>query len=107
MRELLQDCQRRETWYEWDLEEIDEYGDVIDHHHADKLSEFPLDFDPESYVLVLVRDSGCEADGLDDRQWAYTALDDNLDWILPSHFDGGNLVPKKYHAELARWQKAK
>ena len=64
--------------YEWDIEEIDEHGDIIDHHHRDKLSEFfecvADDFAAalkrEGYQLVLVRDT-LDSDGaVDLRSWA-------------------------------------
>ena len=115
MRKRLHPDFRRQTAYEWDFEEIDEHGDIVDHNHTDRLdSGHPFDLDDieietdveDRINLVLIRDSGTEADGIDDRQWAYTIKTAD-GWMLPSHFDGGNVVPKKYHAELARWQAAK
>jgi hypothetical protein len=41
--------------------------------------------------------SGTEVDGLEDDQYAYVK-----NGRLPEHFDGGNIVPKKYHAQLAK-----
>lgn len=110
MSKLLQAGQRRLTAYEWDFEEVDRYGDILDHNHSDTLVKcyFSTDFDPEVYELVLIRDSGCENDGMDDRQWAYAAYNDcSGQWELPKNFNGGNVVPQKYHRELKHWQSCK
>ena len=31
---------RLETYYEWDIEYVDEHGEIQDHDHADCLSEY-------------------------------------------------------------------
>jgi len=96
--------------YEWDIEEIDEHGDINDHHHRDKLSEFfELGFADdfaaalkgEGYQLVLVRDT-LDSDGaVDLRSWAYVE-----DGKLPV-FSGDGFgrcaakVPQRFHRELA------
>jgi len=74
--------------YEWDIETVDEYGDIIDHYHASDLQELAIFLEREEpqagieYRLVLVRDQ-CRADGMDlDRTWAYLTDECNL----PSHF---------------------
>jgi hypothetical protein len=54
--------------YEWDVETIDEYGDIVDHDHNDRLTASHLEVE-EPNKLVLVRDN-YKADGLD-RSWAY------------------------------------
>jgi hypothetical protein len=103
-REKLQPCQRKRTAYEWDLEEFDSYGDVVNHHHSDSLLEIGApDFNRSRYALVLVRDSGSEADGLQDRQWAYTEPH-NGQLILPLEFDGGAKIPVRFNRELRDWQ---
>jgi hypothetical protein len=105
-REKLQDYQRTKTVYEWDFEVTDKYGDVIDHNHMDHLPvKTNLTGEKNNKGdLVLIRDSGTDADGLQDRQWAYTEHDDAGYLQLPSHFDGGYKVPSRYHTELKRWQ---
>lgn len=80
--------------YEWDIETIDEYGDVLDHDHSDKRPTRPLEANEK---LCLVRDTGNDLDGLLDRQWAYVDARGNL----PSHFSmscqqQGARVPKRF-----------
>lgn len=87
--------------YEWDFEEIDEDGDVIDHNHADKLTDYvPTD---DTMILVLVRDVGNDRDGLVDRSWAYVKFKH-----LPEYFtdtDGARVakVPEKFKIELKKY----
>ena len=56
-----------ETIYEWDIETVDEHGDIQDHHHHDTLfSLLPTlrrweSTDGERYEVVLVRDVGSDA----------------------------------------------
>ena len=102
--------------YEWDIEEIDEHGDIIDHHHRDKLSEFfecgfADDFAAalkrEGYLLVLVRDMLDRNGDVDLRSWAYVK-----DGKLPvfSHDAWGRYVakvPQRFHRELAAALKKK
>lgn len=85
--------------YEWDVEEIDSDGDIIDHNHADKLSSYK-EIDG---VLVLVRDVGNSRDGVIDRSWAYV-----LGKKLPEYFTDTDeakvaKVPQKFHDELAKY----
>ena len=89
---------RNRVDYEWDIETVDEYDDIQDHHHSDvcfDLIKYPL---KESERLVLVRDVGNDDDGLQDRQWAYVDASG-----LPDFFDGGAKVPKRFHKELAKY----
>ena len=102
------------TSYEWDIETTDEHGDITDHNHRDKLREFggsdfplgPLE------VLVLVRDVWGPASDeareemgdadlldLDQRSWAYITQPTGK---LPEAFDSGEIVPERFHKELAR-----
>ena len=87
------------TIYEWDYETWDENGDILDHDHADKLSEFSDS--RKTAHLVLVRDSGNDIDGLTDRVWAYVS-----GGKLPEYFtDELNnptqyKVPQRFHKEL-------
>jgi hypothetical protein len=92
--------------YEWDWEEVhiieeEDVCDVIDHNHSTKLEDKPNEGD--DYQLCLVRDSFCPIDGdlkLGGRSWAY--LDD--DGNLPSHFDGGHKIPKRFQKEFNKWK---
>lgn len=87
--------------YEWDYETTDDDGDIIDHNHADKLSDFSESDKTET--LVLIRDEGNADAGLTGRLWAYV-----IDGKLPEFFttaDGaktGYKVPIKYRKELFR-----
>lgn len=92
--------------YEWDVEECDRYGDVADHYHENKLASHKGM--PSCtlngglwFRLVLVRDE-CENDqgyvNVLDRTWAYVTKDGQL----PTHTDGGERVPQKYHKEFEK-----
>lgn len=105
MRELLQECQRTKTYYEWVLESIDQYGDIIDTQAFDTVQELwqhrnlgEPDSDHDTWDWGLRRMSGSEADGMTDDQYAYT-----VNGELPEYFDGGNKVPVRYHRKLARF----
>jgi hypothetical protein len=94
------------TTYEWDIELVDEHGDILAHHHSDKCPGIPADdYDDEGLVpaLVLVRDRWDEG-GLTERWWAYVE-----DGKLPERFadaygNEGPSVPKRFHAELQQSQ---
>ena len=91
------DDRNTSTVYEWDWEEIDEGGDISEHHHGDTIPERP---DGPS-ELVLVRDVWLRADGdLMNRQHAYVE-----DGALPATFPNDKRVPKRFHAELAKYLK--
>ena len=90
--------------YEWDVETItlDEYEDILDHHHSDRLRDLPaLERDQR---LVLVRDFGNEEEGLIDRLWAYVDPESKM---LPKMFANemgnptGVKVPQRFHREIA------
>ena len=106
MREILQDCQRISTHYEWVAEIIDIYDDIIDSQYFDTLGELqqwvktvsPDDF--ENYKRIdwgLHRCSGSEADGMTDREYAYVKSN-----TLPDYFDQGSKVPKRFHEQLKK-----
>lgn len=95
--------------YEWDYEEFDpQSGDILDHNHQDHLSQYDSDAGLGPVRLVLIRNTGNDADGLADgladRLWAYVK-----DGKLPEFFtnelgnDTGYIVPIKYHVELAKY----
>jgi len=89
--------------YEWDIETVtDEDGDVMDHHHGNKLKEllFYKNTKPEDgfhYELVLVRDVWDEFDGVTNRTWAYED-----EGKMPKEFDNGVAVPKRFLAEYEK-----
>jgi hypothetical protein len=86
--------------YEWDLESLDEYGDIIDHRHSDTFPGVPTE---DNIALVLIRDVGVGISGeehsftLDDRAWAYV-----VDGKLPAQFDNGVNVPKRFFKEMQK-----
>ena len=89
--------------YEWDVETIDEYGDIIDHDHLGELSEINLSDLAENERLVLVRDIWEQLEGktwnngysLKHRSWCYVEGD-----VLPLEFDDGEKVPQRFHKEF-------
>jgi len=91
--------------YEWDRETVSPSGDVLDHDHRDRLSEYiqPIAADQR---LVLVRDVIDEFDGVVDRGWAYVQ-----NGCLPDRFDDGQVethrVPKRFAKELDRCSRQK
>ena len=101
--------------YEWDMEEVDEHGDVADHSFADTLASSGFDrselrpgrHEVEGFDLVLVRDDD------NDRVWAYCSLIGGK-LVLQDCWNNGIQgagdmpnwkVPQRFHKELARWQK--
>lgn len=86
----------QETYYEWDLETVDDHGDILDHEHADSLKALPAPRADQR--LVLIRDVyDPETEDHLDRQWAYAD-----ERVLPTHFDGGATVPTRFHREIAQ-----
>lgn len=94
---------KNEIIYEWTIETIDEYGDVIENDFAEKLSSFDKD-EIKGKDLGLVRNEGNEIDGLEDRYWAYVKDDK-----LPEYFEDGAgyhiaiKVPQRFHKELEKY----
>jgi len=90
--------------YEWDVETVDEHGDIEDHNHSDEINRHCVDaaIDETGRTrLVLVRDEFNKDDELIDRQWAYV-----VDGTLPEYFEDAyqrpmSKVPQRYHRELA------
>jgi hypothetical protein len=101
------------VYYEWDIETWDEWDDIIEHYHADKVAElfkFLDTFgDPENpdhqFKIVLVRTLWCESEGVVDRTWAYV----NHGYLSPTFQTGlgqrMTRVPKRFHVELCRAKK--
>lgn len=92
------------VYYEWDVEEVDQFGDVIDHNHFDsyvdalgcfnRLSEELSD--DMTYEIVLVRN------GDNERSWAYLENGE-----LPESFEDAYgvetaKVPKRFVKEICK-----
>lgn len=89
--------------YEWDYETLDENGDIMEHDHADRLSDFSES--QKTDTLVLVMDEGKENSGIESRSWAYVK-----DGKLPDFFSDAfqrpvSKVPERFHKELERYIK--
>lgn len=87
-----------QTSYEWDWEEVDTHGDILDHNFSNKLVCQP---EPDNalihYELVLVYNRGDDVEGIVDRSWAYVK-----DGKLPKTFLNGMKVPKRFHEEIRK-----
>jgi hypothetical protein len=93
--------------YEWDVEIVtDKDMDVMDHNHAKPgdlksllvlKDTIPDNIDGCHYELVLVRNVWDEFDGVTQRQWAYEE-----DGKMPTTFDNGQKVPKRFLAEYKK-----
>lgn len=89
------------TSYEWDVEEIDEHGDIIDHNHHETAEEMVADYlsRPAGCAeMVLVRDVFNDLHGLLDRKWAYVDQETmTLDeWCADCSGSGSKKTPKRY-----------
>jgi hypothetical protein len=87
--------------YEWDIEVLDEHGDIEDHDFQDN---YPgTQDDPEKNVVVLVKSYARGLSGdeysffIEDRTWAYIK-----DGELPEEFQDGTRVPQRFHKEVAK-----
>ena len=90
------------VYYEWDVEEVDQHGDIQDHNHSETYAEakkfyaMPPGNPGMTSRIVLVRDDDkC-------RAWAYME-----NGTLPEHFEDANgvevaKVPKRFHDEVSR-----
>ena len=90
------------TLYEWDAELCDDYGDISRHFHELKLADLKhTESEIEDGIwwsrLVLIRTVYKEYE-LTDISWAYVTKDGQL----PTHTDGGERVPQKYHKEFEK-----
>lgn len=92
------------TLYEWDLETVDGQGDdaeILEHDHFDKLSLIP--YRQPNQRLVLVRDTGNDAEGLTDRLWFYFDGSNESSFFTDSTGSETQIaVPKKYMAEFEK-----
>lgn len=79
--------------YEWDVEEYDEDGEILDHNFYKECPSVPTE---PNKSLVLIRDVVHEFDGVIQRNWAYVT-----NGKLPEFFDNTFIkIPNKYHKEL-------
>ena len=88
------------THYDWCCEELADGGedaDIEELYHVDTYAEAVDRMGDFKFARVsLTRDRGSEAEGLQDRQFAY--VED--DGTLPEEFDGGAKIPKRFHNEV-------
>lgn len=91
-----------ELSYEWEAQEIDANGDIQDLDYSEDLAEL-LARRP-SRTFCLVRQTGNDDDGVNTREWAYLDLFDGFE--LEEEFTDGRRVPKKFHAVVARINRA-
>lgn len=89
------------TYYEWDIEEVDEYEDIQDHDFQDKLKDFGAapNIDGKQRQLVLVRNVIDRDGDLVQRDWAYAVKHDKS-WLLPELFENRAKVPNRFQVEL-------
>lgn len=96
------------TIYEWCIEECehDIEGDIIDLNFSDSLEEYSSrdlgQIDQKQYQLVLLKNIYNDYEGLKRRYYAYAQIGTDGCLVLPEMFKEGTLVPKKFHAQLAR-----
>lgn len=91
----MNDPFKREVHYEWVAEPTDEFGDIIDPLFGDTFADvvkFAEGYECHATNFALVRNAGTEADGLEERGYAYLDETDHL----PEYFDCGHKVPKKF-----------
>ncbi len=96
------DPYKKEVYYEWVIEWMDQYGDIQNLDHALSLSDIPSShFDVKytggSTALALQRRAGCHADGLAELGYAYVN-----DGVLPDEFDCGHKIPQRFRMQLEK-----
>jgi hypothetical protein len=88
-------------YYEWAVEWLDDYDDIIDVDHFPRLRQAihhakemaPLYHGDMAIALVYNRVSDFDQN-VEDRQWAYLE-----NGALPAAFDGGAKIPKRFFTE--------
>ena len=94
---------RNKITYEWTLEILDDYDDIVDVHFFETLCNlliFKQDIDDVNCDVGIVKHLGNDADGIVDREYAYINRGK-----LPEKFDGGYSVPKRFKKEFEKnWQ---
>jgi hypothetical protein len=84
------------TTYEWVAEPVDKNGDIIDPIFGDTFEEVcgveVSDFEGAVRInIALVRNTGDEESGLNERQYAY------LKGGILTEFDGGASIPNRFN----------
>jgi len=95
-----------ETSYEWDVETIDEHGDIQDHDHFDKLKDsyfFHDEINERTLELVLVRDTW-NAMGQSVRTWAYMVNKKMPEFFQDAYQNNATKVPQRYLNEFQKWK---
>jgi len=92
---------RNKITYEWTLEILDDYGDIVDVHFFETLRDLLIskqDIDDDVNCDVgIVKHLGNDADGIVDREYAYIEHGK-----LPEKFDGGYNMPKRFKKEFEK-----
>lgn len=93
-----------EVAYEWVVEYVDAYGDIIDLDHGDTLEgvfaswrDFRPDAECVRVDLALQRRYGNDDDGEIDRGYAYVREGE-----LEAEFDSGHKVPARFRKQIER-----
>ena len=100
--------------YEWGIQQIcNEYSDVLETNHAEKLGELKWALKPaikrerddsdKHLELVLLVTWGNANDGIQDDSIALVRPNHFHDYGLPMTFENGKKIPKRFHAELKSW----
>ncbi len=96
---------RGKVFYEWVVEEVDQYGDIQDASHWDSFEEAVNVRNQllkkqgcDSVEIASIRGVGDEDDGLHYRGYAYVNLD-NL--TIEPHYCCGSKVPKHITKQVA------
>lgn len=92
------------VYYEWCVEVVDQYDDIVDCYHSDSLAqamEWAADGDEEyQYQICLVR---TEETFCGDRAWAYLTDDGRLPERFADAFGHDTTkVPQRFHRETER-----
>ena len=90
------------TVFEWDVETVDEHGDIT-HDHYDRLRHAPKPDELEGgQRLVLVRDKFLDGD-LDDRDWCY--IQESFEFVDSAGVPVGGRTPGYLEEEFRAWEK--
>lgn len=91
----------REVTFEWDVETVDEYGDIT-HDHYDRLRHAPKPDELEDgQRLVLVRDVWEYGDQVD-RDWCY--IQESFEFVDSAGVLVGGRTPGYLEEEFRAWK---